>query len=337
MRLVLSFAAFGGWEEGLRAPILPMDVAVEPYGRYRIEDKHAAGEPDDRAERNGGGDKSLSLAAEREVERPEDIGLVEDFFFDLEAFERRGAEELGKALSSPEVDQLSEGARLVGAALSFAIAVPLRVHPQPFEPNRFIAEDERDRRLLDELGMERVRISHTFSHGVEVFDDCEVDAHLITELARRGTVGVYAEAMRLDGYAARFRELWRTLEVAFQAHGARLISLIAEFPPAQELGFEKKELEALLALRGQISHASSRPGPRDVARFEREATRRLGRLWTLVDRVILTKRDSSQDLEVDELQPLVAHIGPDGWPCVRPEIDAEEWLRLFGSRSERFQ
>jgi hypothetical protein len=336
MRLMLSFAAFGPWRQSLRAPSLPMNIALEPYGRYRLEEDQEAARSNPGKDRTASNKETIQIVADRQIERPEDIVVVDDIFLDGKALEK-GSEVLAKALTSSEVDELSEGASLVSAALSFAIGVPLSVSPQPFQTNHFIAEDEHDRHLLDGFGLDRVRISHTFSNGVEVFDDRDVDAEMVGELARRGAVRVYVEAMRVDGSAARFRELWRTLEIAFQGHGKRLTALIAEFPPAQELGFERRELESLLVLRGQISHASSRLGPRDVSQFERDASTHLGRLWTLVDRVILTKKDSSRGLEVDELRPLIAHIGPDGYARLPSEIDDPElWFSVFGTRSERF-
>jgi hypothetical protein len=336
MRLELSFWAVGPWSEGsrrvsLRTPTLPMDIALESYGRYRLE----GGERE--AEDGEGRRISISMVAERRIERPDEITIVDDLSLDADAFEEEEPRKLAKASTSPEVDQLTEGARLVAAALSFAIGAPLTVHPQLFERNLLIDDDEEDRRLLDRLGTDRVRISHTFADGTEVFDDCEVDAELVGELARRGAVGVYADAMRAGSAVARFRELWRTLEIAFQAHGKQLTDLIAEFPPARELGFDREELDALLVLRGQISHASSRLGVRDVSQFEREATLRLGRLWTLVDRIILTKKDASRALEVDELRPLYAHVWRDGFARLDVEDeDAEYWFGTFGTRSERF-
>jgi len=329
MRLALSFAIFGSWSERVREPSLPMEVALEPYGRYRVE---ALGQEVADGERYAG----VPMTAERQILRPREIEVVDDLFLDAEAM-KKGETRRAKALAGPEVDECTEGAMLVTAALAFALGTSLAASPQPFQKNRLIPEDDEDRRLLAELGVERVRISATFSNGVEVFDDCEVDAAFVAELARRGPVGVYADALSAASAVARYRELWRVLEVAFQAHGKALTALVAEFPPARELGFDATELGELLALRGQISHASSRPGMRDVARFEREATVRLGRLWTLVDRVILTKQDASRDLAVEELRPLHAHIAREGWATIDVDgVDPEEWISLFGDRSDRF-
>jgi hypothetical protein len=330
MRLALTFAIFGSWSERVREPTLPMEVVLEPCGRYRIE----ALEP---READGERDTAVAMTAERHIERTEDIGVVEDIFFDAEATDDEGIRKRAKALAGPEVDECTEGAMLVSAGLAFALGISLAAEPQPFGTNRLIAEDEGDRHFLEKLGVERVRISVTFSNGVEVFDDGEVDAAFVTELARRGPVGVYADALSASSAVARYRELWRVLEVAFQAHGKTLTSLIAEFPPARALGFDPTELGELLALRGQISHASSRPGMRDVARFEREATLRLGRLWTLADRVILTKKEASRDLGIDELRPLYAHIAREGWATMDIDgVDPEEWISTFGDRSDRF-
>jgi hypothetical protein len=80
--------------------------------------------------------------------------------------------------------------------------------------------------------------------------------------------------LRADSLSVTYRELWRTLELAFQAHGKELVRSIAAFPPAQRLGFDRLAIVSL------------------------------GRLWSLVDWVVLTKKDASRALEFDELELL---------------------------------
>jgi len=121
-------------------------------------------------------------------------------------------------------------------------------------------------------------------------------------------VTVYREAVRTDTQIGQFRELWRTLEFAFQAHGQLLVDLLAAFPPVVELEFDREELEDLRTLRGKISHAASRSGSTELAHSRGAVIERLGRLWSLVDRVLLTKNDASRSLVVDELRPLSAFI-----------------------------
>ncbi|HEX3911774.1 MAG TPA: hypothetical protein VHW67_13845 [Solirubrobacteraceae bacterium] len=249
---------------------------------------------------------------------------------------------LGRAtLSSPDIGELADGADRISSAIGFAIGTDLSTSSAELTdfPNHYLAETDDDRRLLERFGVDRACLLLLASTGVEVADHSPVDAGLIKELAQRGAVTIYREALRMETNVGQFRELWRTLEFAFQAHGPKLVELLAAFPPVAELGFDRTELEAIRVLRGKISHAASRAGSAQTAQSGAEVVERIGRLWCLVDRVVLTKRDASRSLDVDELRPLKAFVDRDGRVQLSPSIaNPEEWLEGHGiSRARRFR
>jgi hypothetical protein len=267
------------------------------------------------------------IEAERLVTKPGEIAKTTD------AFGRA-------ALESPEIYELLDGAIRITAAMSFAIGTDLEPSAADFgASNVYVAETDPDRRVLAEFGTDRARIPVKASTAVEVADHYPVDAPLIEALARRGAASVYREALRTDTQIGQFRELWRTLEFTFQAHGRLLVDLLAAFPPAAELDFDREELDELRTLRGKISHAASRSGSTELAESRAAVIERLGRLWCLVDRVLLTKSDTSRSLVVDELRPLRAFIDRGGATRFDPSVaDPEAWLGEHGAgRARRFR
>jgi hypothetical protein len=122
---------------------------------------------------------------------------------------------------------------------------------------------------------------------------------------------IYADALKLGTGAARFRELWRVLESAFNRQDDELVALLADYPPARAMAFSRDELKQLLVLRGKASHAASRAGVKQLLAVERECSHRLARLKNLAERVILTKRSWGYPTRgVDELVPLSAYVVP---------------------------
>jgi hypothetical protein len=244
-------------------------------------------------------------------------------------------------LSSPDIDDLLDGAIRISAAISFAIGTDLSPSAADLanSANKYIAETDNDQRLLERFGIDRACLPLKASTGVDTADHYPVDAQLVEALARRGAVAVYREALRTDTSIGQFRELWRTLEFAFQAHGVQLVKLLASFRPVAQLGFDRNELEALRTLRGKISHAASRSGSTELGQSGADVIERIGRLWSLVDRVLLTKKHASPSLDVDELRPLSAFIDRDGIIQFSPSIsDPEDWLEEDGiSRTRRFR
>ncbi len=103
------------------------------------------------------------------------------------------------------------------------------------------------------------------------------------------------------------------LEAAFARDGDKLVDLLAQYQPAQQMGFDRDELRALLILRGRASHAQSKAGLRELVAVEHECGNRLTRLKNLAERVILTKKDwGYPTLATDELTPLRAYMGRQG-------------------------
>ncbi len=309
-----------------------MALYLEPEIRCRIERWQPGGKV------LGGGEPSeyLMIIAEAIVDS-EQMELVDDPL--LRRRHPNGLIGPAPAIFSPEIDLVTEAARCTWGAVCFALGVALSFGPHMTDEfwSRYIPESGRDERVLRMLRTDRPRAPMTGRRGIEVFDGSPADADLIQGLARRRAVRLYPEVLHGIAPTAIFRDLWRTLELAFQAEGKQLTSLISKFSPVQKLGFDKAELERLRAVRGQISHASSRLGAGEVSRSEEEAINALGRLWCLVDRVLLSKRDASRSLEGEELRPLAAFIKSNGATEIEIEVSDERgWRLAFGSANPRF-
>jgi hypothetical protein len=315
MQLLMTFCLTGRWRVGQLMPELPMSLELPKYGDFRVSPL-------------AGWQETLVVEAQTAVMDTDQILEASDVF--------------GRpSLACPDIYMLRDGATRIGAAMSFAIGSAFAVSSADLEdfPNNYVAETTEDQYLLDRFGIDAARLPLMASTAVEVTDHYPVDANLIGALARRGAVTVYCEALRMERSVGQFRELWRTLEFAFQAHGAQLVDLLVVFPPVAELGFDRKELEALRTLRGKVSHAASRSGSAELAESESAVIRQLGRLWCLVDRVLLTKKEASQSLDVDELRPLRAFIDCDGTMQLSPTIcDPKKWWEEHGvSSAARFR
>lgn len=200
----------------------------------------------------------------------------------------------------------------VVAALTFLTDVPLHVS-QPWRGHRFVPETDGDREVLARLGTDEAYRPTWLSLGVRTFT-VRVDAEGVSALLTR-TAGVrlYADAAKLTLDVARFRELWRVLESAFGRTDDKLVALLASFAPALQMRFDKAELQRLLVLRGRASHAQSKAGSAELVTVERECAGQVGRLKSLVERVILTKKSwGYPTAAVEELAPLQAYLGPRG-------------------------
>jgi hypothetical protein len=132
-------------------------------------------------------------------------------------------------------------------------------------------------------------------------------------LDRTSGVRIYAMALAHGTASARFREMWRVLEAAFQLKDGDLIDRLVGYGPAIEMEFDRDELRDLHTLRGRASHAESRSGVHELEHVERECGARLARLSCLAERVILTKQSWGYPTTgVEELSPLRAYVQPDG-------------------------
>ncbi len=102
------------------------------------------------------------------------------------------------------------------------------------------------------------------------------------------------------------------LESAFAAQDDRLVALLTEYRPAQEMGFDRDELKQLLIIRGRASHGTSRRGLDEILAVGRECGKQVNRLKSLVERVILTKKTwGAPTTEVEELTPAIGWVGRD--------------------------
>lgn len=306
-----------------------MSVELEPYGSYEIKElatEETLPIPPEVSR------KALLVLATRSVD-PASMETVEGFAWSDPEMTKRTTD-----VDCPEAGELSEGVFSVVGAISFAIGIALDVGPiyGLGLPNHFIPETPEDKQRLSELGTGTCRVPLASPGGIEIFGDAVVDADLVRKLARRHAVCVYPNVLGANDPATKFRELWLVLELSFQAHGKDLVDRLVAFPPAQRLGFEREELEALRGLRGQVSHAASRHGHRDVGRANNEATASLDRLWSLVDWVLLSKKESSSSPEVEELLPLAAYITSEGTIDISRDVENPTEWAWWALNSVRF-
>lgn len=200
---------------------------------------------------------------------------------------------------------------LVGA-VTFLTDVPLALS-RPLQADCLVPETEQDRELLQRLGTDQPYYETGARIATRTFS-ATVDADgLAALLTRSAGLRLYADVVKLTLDVARFRELWRVLESAFARTDEELVTLLASYAPAQQLGFDEAELRDLLVLRGRASHAQSKAGLRELVAVERDCAQRVARLKNLVERVILTKKSWGYPTTgVEELARLQASVGPSG-------------------------
>jgi len=284
-----------------------MELDLEPHGYFKVEGESFGGA---HSEHGTIDDLQLLVIAGRCKVDPIGMTPVDDLLaYQLHA---DGTSSPARAILSPDIDNLTEGAQSIAGAIGFALGIAFDVSCTNLRPHRYAAESPEDEKILESLGTSMARVPLGATENVEVFGDVTVDAEFVRALARRRAVSIYPDALKAGSPAATFRELWRVLELAFQAHGRKLVELLDSFPPVRRLGFERAELNDLLVLRGRLSHAASRLGAREIRRGNAEAIASVGRLWSLVDWVILSKPDASSALDVEELAPLAAFVGSKG-------------------------
>ena len=173
--------------------------------------------------------------------------------------------------------------------LSFLVDKPLQMRPQG--RSRLVSETQKESELLAQIGSDEP-FSATGARISMRTVSLEVNANNIQALLDGPRVGVrlYADALRLPLSTSKFRELWRVLESAFGQKDASLIQSLASFKPAVQLKFDESELNELLTLRGRASHAETKKPDVELTRVENLCQERLPRLFSLVERVILTKK-----------------------------------------------
>jgi hypothetical protein len=126
MRLKMAFSTHGPWESGIRTLLLPMEIALDPYGEFRVEEwpwpaGKILGPGAEDASRN-----LLVIVAERGVD-PKGLTLKEDPILQWE--DESGTVRPVLSIASPEIGELAEGAGLVFGAIGFAIGIALSFGP----------------------------------------------------------------------------------------------------------------------------------------------------------------------------------------------------------------
>lgn len=288
---------------------LPIEVRVEDVALCLDRDEHG----------------KLRLVAERPVDRSAVEVVAESGAFWKH---EDGTEVPIPALKVPESALDAVAARDVLSAVSFLSGTPLKLSVRMSGIDAdVVPDDAEDEALLERLGTRR-RYRKAFSTVETRTVKPNVDAAAVGALLDRASgVRIYAMALANGTASARFREMWRVLEAAFQLKDSELLDRLADYGPAIEMEFNRNELKELHILRGRASHAESRTGVHELEHVERECDRQLARLSCLAERVILTKRAwGHRTTAVEELSPLRAYVRRDGgivYMQCRPGPDAD--------------
>jgi hypothetical protein len=306
LRLITTYLADGEWGYGLRRLELPMRIEVDGTGTFDL-----AVDPEPGVFPGDGGlvaaPPRLCVTAEGPVD-PTGLEVVEDLGYRLD---ENGDEIPALALVAPEIIILRDGALAIAGSISFALGVAIELMPAwgiGFT-NEFIPDSPEEALLLEELGPRTARVPVGATTGTEVFGEASIDADFIAELARRKIPAVYLDVLGRQTPAVRFLTLWKTLEFAFQAYGQRLVGLLLAYPRVEEMEFDRQELEFVRALRGRLSHAASRNGLDEVSETNALAIHHVGRLWSLVDWIVISKPSPSRSLDCEPVAELARERG----------------------------
>jgi hypothetical protein len=197
------------------------------------------------------------------------------------------------------------------AAISFLTNAVLD-HASRIYLDRYVAENVEDERMLAQFATDIPACRTMAGMATRTFTMSVTPGAISAVLKQQVGVRLYADAVRSRFEPARFRDFWRVLESAFNLRDAALVNLLAKYPPARDIGFDREELEQMLVLRGRASHAATRPEAslRELAEVSSSCADALPRLHNLVERVILTKQAwGFPTVGVAEIAPLVAYVG----------------------------
>jgi hypothetical protein len=217
------------------------------------------------------------------------------------------------SIAVPEGPNASEVVQTATWLLTFITDTPFR-HSKRLTEDHLIAETPEDQKRLEGFGTERIWHEVHAHMSMRSFSLPQVSDDAMAKLvSRRFGLALYTEALLLERPIARFRELWRLLESAFGLTDGDLIRAMADFPPANSLGFDQKELRDLLVLRGRASHAESRMGLADHRRVTKEVQERLPRLKCLAEQLVITKKTwGMRGNGVDRVAELNAYVDSEG-------------------------
>ena len=192
-------------------------------------------------------------------------------------------------------------------ALAFLSDAQIAVRRPP-DADELVPEGEEDIAMLETLGTARVYRPLSGQTTIRTFSAIIDHEAILALVPKAPGLRLYADALRIQHPVGQFRELWRVLESAFGRKNRHLTALLADFPPARQIGCTLDEAEALRTLRGRASHAESRAGLREILAVEQEARQSLPRLKSLVERVVMTKEPwGTPNLAMRDLLP------PSGW------------------------
>lgn len=187
--------------------------------------------------------------------------------------------------------------------LTFRTDTPIQLSSL-IQKNEIIAESPEEVEQLAMLGTKSIFENTSFSIIMRSFDPSDISGdESVFELQKKETgLRLYAAAMAQYEPAGQFRELWRVFEAAFRKQDDALVTMLSKYQPAKELGFSKSELKKLLVLRHRSSHANSQAGIEGLRTVDIATREKFDRLKTLVEQVILTKKNwGSSDLDVERL------------------------------------
>jgi hypothetical protein len=227
----------------------------------------------------------------------------------------------------PEIDMLVLRAEEVCGALSLLFDAGVVLNGTtwvggPDMRNALVADDGADEEILQRLDHPEVAHPLRLVEMANTIGSFPFSGKLVGRLAERPGIRALWEARLAASPVSRFRDLWRTLELAFGAQGKTLREKLLALPATTELGFDAEELTDYEILRGRASHAASRLGHREAATVFYLTGQRIPRLEALVERVLLTKGENADgEVVVDELLPFRADLDPAGfnrWPWEDP-------------------
>jgi hypothetical protein len=178
-----------------------------------------------------------------------------------------------------------------------------------------VPESDYDENVLNTLGSRQVALDIDMTVDVErsiVFRT--LDRNILDKLIdRESGLALYLDAIVTQSPISKYRELWKVLESAFVAKGHKLTSLLSQYLPVSQIGFNRAELEEMLILRGRASHAESRSKLNEYNKIARETQDKVRRLKSLAEQLLITKKIwGSENLDSDQIADLTAFINKNG-------------------------
>ena len=125
-------------------------------------------------------------------------------------------------------------------ALSFLTDVPIWLSSSRSEDG-FIPQTADEKTLLEGFGTDQPFRETSLQIDVRTFNPV-IDADSIAALrGREPGLRLYSDAIKVPTDAGRFRELWRVLESAFARSDDDLVECLVAYPPAGQIGFDRRE------------------------------------------------------------------------------------------------